>query len=364
MNLLDKYIIEIGKKLPQKNRIDLQTEIRSTIEDMLEDRSRTAKHPIDNKMIEEVLMEYGSPAKVASAYQPTRSLIGPQLYPFFMMVVKIVLGVLFAVTLGAFLWEYYNNLAGPDFIKALGDFALQFFGGATAALGNIVLVFAILERVLPSFEFDESKDKWQPSDLNAVLEHLPPSSDFDEVKGKWQPSALNAIPDPEEVKRGEMIFEIVFTVLGLVLINLYPRLIGIAIQNDNSWLFVPALSEAFIRYLPWINLLGVLSIVLDVFLLRQGFWQTITRMISLVIEMAGIVLAGIMLAGPSLVKFSAADLASTPVAGSADTLVQMVQLAPKIILVILIVVQSIEVVSSILHIARYNLVAKKIITNK
>jgi hypothetical protein len=323
MNLLDKYIIEIGKKLPRKNRLDLQTEIRSTIEDMLEDRSRSAKRPIDNQMIEDILAEYGSPAKVAAAYHTTHYVIGPQLYPFFILVVKIVLGVLLAVTLAGFLWNYYTNPVGPGFMKALGQFALQFFGGATAALGNIGLIFAILERVLPASEFDETKEEWKPSDLNAE-------------------------PDPDKVSRGEMIFSILFTFLGLMVLNFVPELIGYAYRSDNSWMYVPALSDAFFRYLPWINILGVTSILLYVFLLRQGFWQALTRIVNLIVEVAGIVLAGVMLTGPSLIKFSVADLASTPVAGSADILVQLVQLAPRIILVILIVTQSVEAVQTIL----------------
>jgi hypothetical protein len=49
------------------------------------------------------------------------------------------------------------------------------------------------------------------------------------------------------------------------------------------------------------------------------------------------------------VKFGSSDLTSTPVAGSAETLFQLVQLAPKIILVILIIVQSVEVVGMIRH---------------
>jgi hypothetical protein len=336
MNMLDKYITEIGKKLPQKNRLDLQTEIRSTIEDMLEDRSKKTGRSIDNKMIEEVLQEYGSPAKVAASYHTPHYLIGPQLYPFFIIVVKIVLVVLLAVTLGGFLLNYYTNLAGPGFLKALGDFALQFFGGAIAAFGNIVLVFAILERVLPSAEFDEKNEPWKASDLN--LE-----------------------PDPDQISRGEMIFEIVFTVLGLLLINLYPRLVDILIISDHSWAYIPALSPVFTVYLPWINLLGILSLVLDVYLMRQGLWQVVTRIISLVIEVAGIILAGVMLTGPSLLQFSATDLAGTPAAGSAETLTQMVNLAPKIILAILIIVQSVEVVLALLRIARKNMAAVRFI---
>ena len=108
--------MEIGKKLPQKNRLDLQTEIRSTIEDMLEDRPKQTERPVDNTMIEEVLKEYGSPAKVAASYHPTRYLIGPQIYPFFMTVVKIVLGVLFAVTLEVFYGIITTTLPVPHFM--------------------------------------------------------------------------------------------------------------------------------------------------------------------------------------------------------------------------------------------------------
>jgi len=35
MNLIDKYIAEVGKHLPRKQRADIEAEIRSTLEDML-----------------------------------------------------------------------------------------------------------------------------------------------------------------------------------------------------------------------------------------------------------------------------------------------------------------------------------------
>ena len=48
MNLLDKYMVQVGKHLPRKNRLDLQAEIRSTIEDMLEDRGQQSGKPVDD----------------------------------------------------------------------------------------------------------------------------------------------------------------------------------------------------------------------------------------------------------------------------------------------------------------------------
>jgi hypothetical protein len=45
MNLIDTYVSEVGRHLPQKNRADIEAEIRSTIEDILEERSRKFGKP-------------------------------------------------------------------------------------------------------------------------------------------------------------------------------------------------------------------------------------------------------------------------------------------------------------------------------
>lgn len=317
MNLIDKYILEVGKHLPRKNRLDLQTEIRSTLEDMLEDRSKSTGKPVDEGMVNDILKEFGAPSKVAEAYQPTRYLIGPRLYPFFEMVVKIVLTVLTVVSLiGMSITFVSTGGSGIEFAAAFGKWILEYLTSLISAFGNIVLVFAILERVVPGKEFDiKEAEKWTPADLNAE-------------------------PDPDAVKRSELIFEILFVVLGLALFNLYPHLIGIATVKDGTWIYFPALSDVFFRYLPWINLLGGLQILLDLFLLRQGIWQTLTRLGSLALEVSGIVLAVIMLIGPSLVDTS--KLADSPIGSATDVLIPLVSFVPILVLIILIVIQSIE----------------------
>ncbi len=334
MNMLDKYILEIGKRLPRKNREDLKTEIRSNLEELLEDRSQQTGRAIDDELTAEVLKEYGSPTKVADSYQTTRYLIGPRLYPFFTMVLKIVLAVLFAVGLGGFILNYFTGgSTRPDFLAMVGKLGLEFLTGIISAFGNIVIVFAVLERVLPASEFGEKS-------------------------GEWEPSELNAEPDPDQVTRGEMIFEILFTVLALVVLNVYPDLIGINMMTDNTWVHIPVLSDAFYRYLPWINLLAVLQIALDLYLLSRGFWQKLTRLGSLALEIAGISLAWVMLTGPSLVKISIADLAATPMAGSAEQLLPLFRMIPIIILGILIIVQSIEAVQMAIRLAKQEIPTK------
>lgn len=99
MNLIDRYIQHIGKHLPEKSREDVKREIRSLVEDSLEDRSRELGRPIDEALAVAVLKEFGRPEKMAASYTPERYLIGPRLYPIFWLVVKIVASVLLAITL-------------------------------------------------------------------------------------------------------------------------------------------------------------------------------------------------------------------------------------------------------------------------
>ena len=97
MNLIDRYIEQVGENLPRKDREDILKEIRSILEDTLESRSQTENRPVDEDLIVVVLKDFGSPSKVAASYLPPRYLIGPRLYPTFFMLTKIILGIVLLV---------------------------------------------------------------------------------------------------------------------------------------------------------------------------------------------------------------------------------------------------------------------------
>ena len=327
MNLIDKYIGEVGKYLPRKSRADIEAEIRSTLEDMLEER-RQSQTETDDKTIIALLKEYGAPRQVAESYTGPRYLIGPRVYPTFELVTKIVVAVLVAVALaGLGLSLARSNLVGPEFLKTIGESALSLFGGLITAFGNIVLVFAILERVLPAKEFEEEEE--------------------------WNPAELAREPDPERVKFGEQIFETFFLVLFLIVFNLYPGIIGIGFFSNNDWVFIsPILTEAFFSYLPWINILFLLQIGFNVYLLRQGTWNVPTRIMNIALELGGIALAVAMLRGPDLAALSAGPLAGTPLEEAAPLFITMARLIPMLVLTIVIIVSSIEVAQAIYHLMK------------
>src|SRR5512143_2187400 len=182
MELIDRYVAQVGRQLPEKMRADIESEIRSTLEDMVEDRSRKAGRPADEALVSEVLKEYGSPDKVAASYLPPRYLIGPRLFPQFELVLRIVLAVLVGVGLFrlgmAVLQEPRTTQA---FIELAGKSLLEILGSVLSAFGNVVLVFAILDRVLKNKEM---------------------------AAETWDPRTLEPVSEPERIKVGELIAEV------------------------------------------------------------------------------------------------------------------------------------------------------------
>lgn len=162
MKLIDRYVAEVGRRLPLvKGRADIEKELRSTLEDMLEDRAERAGRLRDEGMEVELLKEYGAPDKVAATYNPHPHLIGPRMFPFFTMVLKIVLAVVSTVLLVTTGIGIAADSPMPllDFLGAVGNGLLGIISAAIGAFGNIVLVFAILERFLPASEFKVNEDE-------------------------------------------------------------------------------------------------------------------------------------------------------------------------------------------------------------
>src|SRR5574339_435863 len=160
MNLIDKYIAEVGKHLPRRNRADIEAEIRSTLEDMLEERKQ-GDSPADEATVMDLLKEYGSPREVAAKYKTHPYLIGPRLFPIFETVIKIVLAVVAGaslISLGVALAK--TGLTGPAFVTTLGEWFGGLMSGLIAAFGNVALVFAILERTGAAEKFEKEFKEW------------------------------------------------------------------------------------------------------------------------------------------------------------------------------------------------------------
>jgi len=325
MNLIDKYVASVGRQLPKKNRVDIEAEIRSTLEDMLDERTQ-GKGPTDEATIVKLLKEYGSPYDVAATYKPSHHqyLIGPRMYPIFERVFRIVVIAMIVASfigLGVNLSE--TGLAGSGFVSSLNEWFWGTLSGLIAALGNVVLVFAILERTQMMNKLEKEFKEWDPKDLN------------------------KSETDPDRIDMADHIATLIFTFLGLVVINLYPNFISFRFEDNGTWTSISVLTDAFFRFLPWINVLGLVQISFSGFMLSQREWKPATRIAGILLDIAGMVLAVIIFRTPGIFGVTAESLSALGISESADVISQVFNFIPTIVILVVVVVTVIKVWKSV-----------------
>jgi hypothetical protein len=276
MKLIDYYVSEVGRRLPEKMREDIEREIRSMIEDTLEDESHKQGRPVDEEMVVDVLKRLGPPEKMASSYLPPRYLIGPELYPAFIKTLKIVLSIIAVLVLvGAGMALGVSARLPGDVAKLASLVVQQSVDAIFRAAGVIVLIFAIIQWANPRIKKS--------------------------VEKSWDPRKLRAEPDPETVKPAGMIVGVVFSLFFLVLLNVFPQGVAFTTNFNGQWYFVPVLTPAFLQYLPWISLLIALQASLRIIVAGRGRWESSTRWASIGLSVLGIGLAYSILTGPAIV---------------------------------------------------------------
>jgi len=317
--LIDRYLTAVSEILPMKLRKDTVTEIRSLIQDALDDRSKAEGREPDDDMMAAVLKQFGPPEKIVAPYLPEKYLIGPRLFPTFILVLRITLPIIAALMLAISWWGagQVTSMTTSEFFTELANSLASSLSAVVQAFGNIVLIFAILQWAIPEFKI-VPKDK------------------------EWDPHSLKAISSPNKIKRGELIVEIVFTFLALIIFNFYFDRVGIYNSFNGQWTFTPVLTEAFNTYIPWLSLLWISTILLDVLVLRKGAWQTTTRLFAILVSALNIAIAASLMRNISLLYTLEGALGYWGGIGILKSLLNQ----------ILIVVLAIVIIASVVKIAQ------------
>jgi hypothetical protein len=84
-DLVERYVHQVGRYLPPKERAEIEAELRSQIQDQLDDRYAGSPSPEE---VAAVLAEFGHPYKIAASYSSDQYLVGPAIYPYMMMVLR------------------------------------------------------------------------------------------------------------------------------------------------------------------------------------------------------------------------------------------------------------------------------------
>lgn len=262
MNLIERYLHEVGRYLPPKNRADILAEIKSYLLDKLDERVEGEPQEAD---VIALLKEVGSPQKLASSYPGGQQyLIGPDLYPFFRMVAWIVL----ACVAGAQLLAIgVNAWIGEEPLNVWQSLA-SLVSSLPGALGSVVIVFFILQRFGVQPKLDDEP---------------------------WDPRSLPEIEGMQEVKKGEQIFGIVGGSILLAIVAVIPEKIGIYFFPGGQ--FYP--DPVILQYAGWIFVSLLASICLNIYLLWQGRWSTGSRLAQIAVNLLSIVVLALLVQGHS-----------------------------------------------------------------
>lgn len=95
MDLIERYVEEVARRLPRNQRGDVARELRSSLEDSLESSAGAPLDQVDEESAIELLLEFDPPQQVAASYRTGPDhLIGPAHYPSFLKTMKIAIAVI------------------------------------------------------------------------------------------------------------------------------------------------------------------------------------------------------------------------------------------------------------------------------
>lgn len=240
-DLVERYVHEVGRNLPQDERKEIEDELRSLIQDQLDDRYKGS--PTDEDVVE-LLEELGEPRKMAASYGREQYLIGPDLYPTMVKVLQrgwllIPFIVVLVNMLLAFLTSEQNTLLGLflDTVFLVVQ-AMFIFSGIA------VIIFAILQHA--GVELEQTKLSFNPLDL-------PP------------------VDDPAAVERGEVAAGIAFGIFGVLIFTYFLRVGGLTLRFNLSdpGEVLPVPTSWLIAYL----ITGLGMVVINALALRRGRWS-------------------------------------------------------------------------------------------
>ena len=281
MNLIDKYIQEVTRRLPEKNRKDIALELRSTIEDMLPKQ-------YSEEEVKEVLKELGNPAILANGYNDRPMyLIGPRYYEMYIIILKITVPIAAIISFVSLLAHQLITFNGSD---AVLNIILNIFTGGIVAVMEtclqtffwVTLAFFIAERV------ESSKDN-EPVNFKFK---------------KWSPEDLMDIPNlsKKRISDGERVFSLFGTSLWVTCYFYADHVFGVYEKGEQGLIFVtPALNQGvLLSYLPMIIVVIVLEVSLTIYKLIERKWTKKLALYNTVLQIAVTTIFVLILTNPNL----------------------------------------------------------------
>lgn len=272
MERIDLYIQEVTRRLPEKSRMEIEMELKSTILDMMPDDYTEAD-------VNVALQQLGNPAKLANQYHERPNyLIGPKFYDSYITILKMSATI--AVIIGLIVGIIDNVLTRPDDITLL-ESVISFISGSVGniliALMNVfawtTLTFAMLDRLVDDASMKQKA--WTPEELK----HVKP------------------IEPKRQISKGEIFFSLFWTAFWATLYFKASEILGIYEKSkaDGKLEFVEPLfnQEVLLSFWPVAVAFIAYEIGMALYKWMVGRWTKKIAALNLIYHIA-IVIFGVI----------------------------------------------------------------------
>lgn len=282
MNLIEVYIGEVTRRLPEKNREDIGLELRSTIEDMLPS-DYTEDH------VKSVLEKLGNPTILASRYRDKPMyLIGPRYFELYLSLIKMILPISVVISLIAMIAEHIIGFNGEGAVmNLLIDMIVVGIWRVLEVCFHVffwlTIVFAMIERA------DKEKDR------------NPITSSFE----AWKPDDLKQvvyIPKKKAISKIDVFGNLLWTAIWATIYFYANHLLGVYEGGKDRLEFItPAFNhEILLNYVGIVVVVIVAELAFAIYQLIKRQWTINMAIINSVIEILATIGIILIFSNPNL----------------------------------------------------------------
>ncbi len=167
MELLERYLQAIGEFLPAEMKTDTLAELRANLLAEMDERAESLDREMNEGDVAAILKAHGKPQVVALRYLPQRSLIGPTVFPFYLLTLKRVMPLVVFVSFLARGIEFATSQR-ESVAQALVGFGLGLVSSLLITLALLTAVFAGIEWWTSQEKVRVKWNEWDPFKLPAL----------------------------------------------------------------------------------------------------------------------------------------------------------------------------------------------------
>lgn len=255
MQLITNYLDNIKDHLPEELQQEVCDELEASIYGQVEDKQQELNRDLNEKEVEEILLQIGHPMRVASAYLPGQEVVGKELFPAYKKALEITLTVAFVIIILTMVPAMFETRS--------------IIGGAISIFAEIIdtslYVFAVVTLVFYLMGY-------YGVDLNEIY--------------AWSPKDLKGKAPKLKISRVETGFELVIYIAFLAWWNnLFTWPADIFHEGQSATV---SLSGEWIKVALSINIVMVLSVLVGIHKFIIASWTKFSLATDIALSLAAI----------------------------------------------------------------------------